>query len=149
MKLGGACLSVALRGELVAGAQVLDVVAPVGNLLQQLVDPLYLLQSHSRGLQTVHRPVKPHSCCDRHDRRPSQTCSARQSARSLRVASCHMHSIHGPGLRNRCQLCEDLLHSLCPYFIIYFPIRRSGALQQTSYGSPPACPVLGFCLPCV
>ena len=33
-------------------------------------------------------------------------------------------------------------------FITRFPIRRSGALQQTFYGSPPACPVLGFPPPC-
>jgi len=32
--------------------------------------------------------------------------------------------------------CE--IHS----FITRFPIRRSGALQHTFYGSPPACPVL-------
>ena len=33
--------------------------------------------------------------------------------------------------------------------ITRFPIRRSGASQQTFYGSPPACPVLGFLPPCV
>ena len=33
-------------------------------------------------------------------------------------------------------------------FITRFPIRRSGALQQTFYGSPPACPVLGIPPPC-
>ena len=32
------------------------------------------------------------------------------------------------------------LHS----FISCPPIRRSGALQQAFYGSPPPCPVLGF-----
>ena len=34
-------------------------------------------------------------------------------------------------------------------FITRFPIRRSCALQQTFYGSPPACPVLGFPPPCI
>ena len=34
-------------------------------------------------------------------------------------------------------------------FIIRFPMCRSGALQQTFYGSPPTCPVLGFLPPCV
>ena len=34
-------------------------------------------------------------------------------------------------------------------FIACFPIRTSGALQQTFYGSPPACPVLGFPPPCI
>ena len=29
-------------------------------------------------------------------------------------------------------------------FIRRLAIRRSGALQQTIYGSPPGCPVLGF-----
>ena len=33
-------------------------------------------------------------------------------------------------------------------FITRFPIRRSGALQQTFYGGSPACPVLGFPPPC-
>ena len=33
-------------------------------------------------------------------------------------------------------------------FITRFPIRRSGVLQQTVYGGPPACPVLGFPPPC-
>ena len=32
-------------------------------------------------------------------------------------------------------------------FITRLPIRRSGALQHTFYGSPPACPVLGFPAP--
>ncbi len=41
--------------------------------------------------------------------------------------------------------CASFIHS----FITRFPIRRSGALQQTFYGSPPACPVLGFSPPCV
>ena len=44
-----ACLGIALDGELVAGAQVLDVVTSVSNLLQQPVDPLHLLQSESKG----------------------------------------------------------------------------------------------------
>ncbi len=34
-------------------------------------------------------------------------------------------------------------------FITRFPIRTLRALQQTFYGSPPACPVLGFSPPCV
>ena len=34
-------------------------------------------------------------------------------------------------------------------FITRFPIHRSGALQQTFYGSPPVCPVLRFSKPCV
>ena len=33
-------------------------------------------------------------------------------------------------------------------FITCFPIRRSGALQQTFYGSPPSCSILGFPSPC-
>ena len=45
-------------------------------------------------------------------------------------------------------LCADASHAFIHLFIYSFitrfPIRRSGALQQTFYGSPPACPVLGF-----
>ncbi len=41
------------------------------------------------------------------------------------------------------------LHAFIHSFITRFPIRRSGALQQTFYGSPPTCPVLGFLPPCV
>ena len=39
---------------------------------------------------------------------------------------------------------EKLIHSFIHSFITRFPIRRSGALQQAFYGSPPSCPVLGF-----
>ena len=42
------------------------------------------------------------------------------------------------------QCTAAIIHS----FITRFPIRRSGALQQTFYGSPPACPVLEFPPPC-
>ena len=35
-------------------------------------------------------------------------------------------------------------HSFMHSCITRFPIRRSPALQQTFYGSPPACPVFGF-----
>ncbi len=42
----------------------------------------------------------------------------------------------------------NLLASENSWFITRFPIRRSGALQQTFYGSPPTCPVLGFSPPC-
>ena len=44
----------------------------------------------------------------------------------------------------------DPLHCVFIHsFITCFPIRRSGALQQTFYGSPPTCPVLGFSPPCI
>ena len=36
------------------------------------------------------------------------------------------------------------IHICMHSFIARLPIRRSGALQQTFYGSPAACPVLGF-----
>ena len=40
-------------------------------------------------------------------------------------------------------LVQSLHHASKQYsFITRFPIRRSGALQQAFYGSPPTCPVL-------
>ena len=37
-----------------------------------------------------------------------------------------------------------LIHSFIHSFITRIPTRRSCALQQTFYGSPQACPLLGF-----
>ena len=45
-------------------------------------------------------------------------------------------------------MISNLRNKFTHSFITCFPIRRSGALQQTVYGSPPACPVLGFSPPC-
>ena len=41
------------------------------------------------------------------------------------------------------------LHSVIHVLTTRLPNHRLGALQQTFYGSPPACPVLGFSPPCV
>ncbi len=47
-----------------------------------------------------------------------------------------VQAVRGPA---RC-CCTLFIHS----FITRFPIRRSGAVQQTFYGSPPTCPILGI-----
>ncbi len=55
------------------------------------------------------------------------------------------HRTSIPAWQQISSACCVSIHS----FITRFPIRRSGALQQTFYGSPPTCPVLGFLPPCV
>ena len=53
-----------------------------------------------------------------------------------------MHSCQSS--KASCAAHQCFIHS----FISCFPIRRSGPLQQTFYGSPPTCPVLVFSPPC-
>ena len=64
-------------------------------------------------------------------------------SRPLHSPECSYTFIHAFHSFN-CSFILSFIHS----FIPRFPIRRSGALQQTFYGSPPACPVLGFPRPC-
>ena len=45
----------------------------------------------------------------------------------------------------RLHVVPHVIHPFINYvYTTRLPIRRAGALQQTSYGSPPACPVLVF-----
>ena len=46
-------------------------------------------------------------------------------------------------VQTACQRCWSAPPTFIHSFIARFPIQRSGALQQTVYGSPPCCPVLG------
>ena len=68
----------------------------------------------------------------------SRSCPASTCSRPLRSA---LRRIRTPA-RNVYWtfVLESFIHS----FITRLPTRRSGALQQTFYGSPPACPAMGF-----
>ena len=70
---------------------------------------------------------------------PRNTC--------LKITKLHLAS--GPRRSEKIvHRCRPISYYICIYsfihsFITRFTIRRSGALQQAFYGSPPSCPVLG------
>ena len=60
------------------------------------------------------------------------------------VLIIHSKTLCTMGIQPCLQFTADIAIVHLIIIITRLPIRRSGALQQTCYGSPPACPVLGF-----
>ncbi len=108
--------------------------------LQQ--NALYTFQTRASMITVTNVTGATSGCCVLH----SCPCQALQA----HITHLCLWQLYVGPCRPTCNVSCLSQAMIKPFFIhsfTRFPFCRSGALQQTFYGSPPACPVLGYSPP--